>query len=196
MDGTHTRRPPEDPPEATGPGGRRRLGLWLGGLVVVTMLGMWAYIFVYHASGAWRSETPGRMDDASYGASAELACQAAQRRTAALPEAFEAATAAERADVVAAVNTELAVLVDELDALEVTPGAEGSAADRTMADEWVADWRTYLDRRDYVERLRDDPRARFYVTQSDRDEVQITEAIDRFAAVNQMPSCITPDDLS
>lgn len=176
------------------PGGSRRrlIGWWVAAAVVLAMLGMWGYIFVYHASGAWRSETPGRMDDPAFATAAEPLCQAAVRRTEALPEAWESETAAERAEVVATANAELRALVAGLGRIEVS--GEG---DRAMAEQWIGDWDRYVaDREDYVERLRTDPTARFYVTQSDRDDVQITEAIDRFAAVNQMPSCITPDDLS
>ena len=48
---------------------------------------------------------------------------------------------------------------------------------------------------EYAAQLRIDPNARFAVTQSDRDKAQITKAIDLFATVNVMGSCVTPDDL-
>lgn len=169
-----------------------RSTLVLGGIVLVAMLGMWAWIFAYHMSGSWRDETPGRMDDRVFGDLAEERCLASEGRLAALPPAFEAETAVERADVVALSNVELTALLDELAVLPVA-----TQHDREMVMEWLADWRQYvMDRDDYANRLREDDTARFYVTQSDRDEVQITVGIDRFAALNDMPARMTPEDLS
>ena len=66
--------------------------------------------------------------------------------------------------------------------------------DAEMAEEWLTDWETYVaDRAAYAERLREDPNARFYV--SEKDRMQITKAIDNLAEVNDMPSCTTPGDV-
>lgn len=174
-------------------GARPRKGVLIAGAaILLAMLGMWAWIFSYHMSGSWRNETPGRMDDRVYGDLAEERCSSTEARLAALPQAFEAETAQERADVVAASNVELSSLLDDLAAIPVA-----TRHDQDMITEWLADWHQYVaDREDYVQRLREDPDARFYVTQSDRDEVQITVGMDRFAALNDMPACMTPQDLS
>ena len=64
-----------------------------------------------------------------------------------------------------------------------------------MLDEWIGDWQTYLDNRiDYVARLRADKDARIYI--AEKDGRQITVAVDRFAEVNDMPACRTPQDVS
>ena len=56
-------------------------------------------------------------------------------------------------------------------------------------------YETYLeDRAAYAEALRRDPEARFFVTA--RDNEQVTEYIDAFAADNHMAACATPLDLS
>ena len=114
-------------------------------------------------------------------------------RLGALPAALTATDAAARADVIDASEVLLADMLAELSALEPPAGAE----DRARVDEWLDDWSRYLaDRGEYADRLREDPDARFTVTQSERDERQITEAVDRFAAVNGMPSCETPADIA
>lgn len=174
-------------------GGRPgRAALVFGAAVLLAMLGMWAWIFTYHISGSWRSETPGRMDDRVYGELAEQRCRETEEVLASLPQAFEAETAGERADGVALTNVELRALLDDLAVIPVA-----TRHDQDMITEWLADWRQYVaDREDYVVRLRQDPDARFYVTQSDRDEAQITVGVDRFAALNDMPACMTPQDLS
>jgi hypothetical protein len=172
---------------------RRRLrpGVIVVTLLVVGVLGMWIYVFGYHLSGQWREDTPGRLDDRGYGPRAEQICWVATSGLATLPPAWETATPGERADAVAASVPILEGMVDELQALPT------SGEDTRRVGEWLADWRTYIgDRAAYAQRLRVDPETRFYVTQSDRDNRQITVAVDRFATTNQMPGCATPADLS
>ena len=186
-----TAPPPTDerPPAAP----RRRIGRYLALGVAVAMLGMWAYIFAYHLSGGWKQDTPGRLQDRGWGESAEPVCASTMAQLAALPAAPTAPDAAARADVIDRSDVLLGQMLGELAALPA-PTGDGDA---TAVDEWLTDWSAYLqDRADYADRLRDDPDARFYVTQSERDERQITEAVDRFAAVNGMPSCQTPSDIA
>lgn len=182
--------PSDGPP---GGAGRRRRGVGrtLAVASAVFVLGMWAYVLVYHASGRWRDETPGRIADPAYGVQAEATCTAALDRVDLLPPAFTAADAAERADTLEASD---AILADMLRELEAHVPLAGD--DQPIVEEWLADWKTYLaDRADFAVRLRQDPDARFYVTQSERDRRQITVAIDRFAKINAMPSCMTLNDV-
>jgi hypothetical protein len=154
------------------------------------MLGMWAWVFAYHLGGSWLENPPGRLQDRTFSVAAEPVCARAQQRVLALPPAWQTDTPTERSAVVVESVAILDAMVAELRTLPV-----GSASERI--DEWLTDWETYVaDRLDYAERLAEDPTARFYVTQSDRDRRQITLAIDRFAETNEMPSCITPADLS
>jgi hypothetical protein len=161
----------------------------LGGVavlvLVVALTAMWAYALF------GRPEVPGRLDDAAFRAAAEQTCARARAALDEVPRSFTARTAAERADLVVRGTDILSTMIDELAAQAPTtePG-------RAVVTEWLADWRTYLDdRRDYADRLRTDPDARFYVSQSDRDKRQITAAVDRLANVNQMTSCTVPDDV-
>ena len=154
------------------------------------MLGMWAWVFAFHLGGSWRDTQPGKLDDPTFAVAAEPVCAAAMAELAQLTPAWATDTPAERADVIDQSVTILSSMVGELATLP-------TGTETAQADEWVNDWAVYVDdRADYASRLRDDPEARFYVTQSDRDRRQITLAIDRFAKTNAMPSCVTPADLS
>jgi hypothetical protein len=86
-------------------------------------------------------------------------------------------------------DEELAAMLVQLRAAAPTTERDGR-----MVNEWLDDWDVYLgDRADYAARLREDEGARFYV--SEKNEDQITEPIDRFAEVNRMGACATPQDL-
>jgi hypothetical protein len=133
---------------------------------------------------------PDRLDDAAFAARAEEVCASNAAARDALPQAFQADDPLERADVVEQANAELDVMLTTLRA--DLPAAD---RDRSMLDEWLNDWSTYVEnRRDYVERLRAEGDARIFVTE--KDGRQITVAIDRFAEVNHMASCRTPKDIS
>jgi hypothetical protein len=83
-------------------------------------------------------------------------------------------------------------MLDDLDGLSsLAPAGD----QRRRADEWLADWRTYLgDRRDYAAALRTNPGARLLVSEKPGEGRQITGWIDEFAKANRMPSCVTPTD--
>lgn len=182
----------EDPDSTATPVRRRRLrpGFVLAVLSAVVVLAMWAWVLGYHLSGAWRDETPGRLSNTTFPTLAEPVCAASAAEFAALPPAWTTDTPEARADVVEASVVVFGAMVAELRQLP-------TGGDEATVGEWLADWDTFIaDRADYAARLRTDPDARFYVTQSDRDRRQITLAIDRFATTNRMPSCATPADLS
>jgi hypothetical protein len=156
-------------------------------VAVVAMVAMWGYV-LYLAFGPGRQPPPDRLDDPTFARGAQVVCGAALDDVAALPPAVQAASAAERADIVEEANARFEGMLDDLEPL-VPSGEDG-----TIVREWLADWRTYLDdRAAYAEALRADAEARLYVTAKDRD--QITEHIDAFAADNRMPACGTPIDV-
>ncbi len=163
-------------------------GRVLASVTVVTLLVMWGYV-LYLAFGPGRQPPPDRLDDPSFATSAQAVCDAAQADVAELPRAVDATSAAERASVVASANERLTAMVDDLEAL-VPSGEDGE-----IVTLWLADWRTYLeDRTGYAEALRSDPEARLFVTARDQD--QVTEYINAFAADNKMLACATPLDVS
>ncbi|MCC5952370.1 MAG: hypothetical protein JJU45_09770 [Acidimicrobiia bacterium] len=179
-------------PTTSGGGVRRWVGRGVAAVVAISMLGMWGWVFLYHLGGEWQQETPGRLSDTQFGLGAEAVCIDAKRELGRLPAAHVTRTPDARADAVDESNRILAAMVDELATLTTT-----DPSDAARVDEWLSDWQIFIeDRRSYTARLREDPAARFYVTQSDRDRRQVTLAIDRFAAVNGMPSCVVPSDLS
>lgn len=155
--------------------------------VVVALVGMWGYV-LYLAIGPGRQPPPDRLDDPTFAVAAQDRCGDALEVVDDLPDATEAEDAAERASVVDEANQAFAAMLDDLEAI-VPPGDGGQ-----LVSAWLDDWRTFLgDREDYVERLRTDPEARLLV--SPKDNRQITEFIDAFAADNRMPACGTPIDV-
>lgn len=151
---------------------------------------MWAWVFAYHLGGSWQEDQPGQLTDAGFAVAAEPRCASAMAELRALPAAWETTDPDARA---ATIDDSVIILQAMADDLGNIP----AGVDQQRVNEWVTDWRTYInDRADYAERLRSDPDTRFFVTQSDRDQRQITLAIDRLAETNGMPSCATPGDLS
>jgi hypothetical protein len=173
-------------PAAPQPTRRSRVGLVLATVAVVAMVSMWGYV-LYLAFGPGRADPPDRLDHPTFAREAEARCSQALDAIAALPLAFEAETAEERAEVLDVANRHLARMLDDLGAL-APPGEEGELVQR-----WLADWRTYLaDREAYADDLRTDPDARLLVTAKGGD--QITDYLDAFAQDNRMPACATPTD--
>jgi hypothetical protein len=175
------------PPDPT-PGARR----WTAGRIVVTilvigMVAMWGYV-LYLAFGPGRQDPVDRVSDPAFAPAAEARCEAAHAAVDELPSANETPDAQDRADVVEAANAEFESMLDDLEAL--APAGE----DGEITDEWIADWRTYLeDRAAFAQALRTDPEARLLVTAKDSE--QITEFIDAFAADNKINACSTPLDV-
>lgn len=155
--------------------------------VVIALVGMWGYV-LYLAIGPGRQPPPDRLEDPTFATAAQDRCSAALDVVDDLPDATQAEDPAQRAAVVHEANEVFAAMLDDVEAL--TPEGE----DGELVTAWLADWRTYLDdREDYVEALATDPEARLLVSAKDND--QITEFIDAFAADNRMPACGTPIDV-
>lgn len=178
--------PPEDDAAPLSVG--RRLSRVLAAVVAVSMAAMWAYALW----GPVQRVSQGTFDSPAFPEAAQPICAEALAVIDSLPPAYESRDSGARADVVAAANDELAVMLDRLDAIAPPPG---SSDDARMIDEWLGDWRTFLgDRERYVEALATDPDARLLVTEKERR--QITEPIDYLATVNDMPACATPGDIA
>lgn len=157
------------------------------GIAVIGMLSMWGYV-LYLAFGPGRQGPPDELDDPTFAAAAQLRCEEALDVVRQLPRAADSTSAEARADVVEEADAAFASMLDDLDAM--VPGGE----DGEIVEEWLADWRVYLDDRDrYAEKLREDPDSRLLV--SPKDGQHITEYLDAFAADNHMPACSTPIDV-
>lgn len=156
-------------------------------LAIAGIVAMWGYV-LFLAFGPGRQPPVDRLAHPTFAAAAQARCDEALDEVALLPDAAETASATERAEVIEQANAFLdAMLVDLLDL--APEGEEGE-----MVAAWVADWRTYLgDRAAYAAAIRADPAAPFLVSAKDND--QITEFIDGFAADNRMPACGVPLDV-
>jgi hypothetical protein len=154
-------------------------------LILLFVFGIWAYALTRPVQ-----PPPDRLDDQSFASEAQEVCVTTVAALDALPQAFQTSTADERASVVSQSNAELEAMLAALRSL--VPAAE---RDQRMLTEWLGDWEIYLgNRQDYVDRLREDGDARIFV--AEKDGRQITVAVDRFAEINDMPSCRTPKDVS
>ena len=180
----------EDAP-ATGFRGRLTRGRVVVLVVVVALVAMWGYV-LYLAFGPGRQPPIDRLDDPAFAEAAEERCAEALDEIEQLPAASASASATERADVLDRANGTYAVMLDDLDDLATLAPAGDQ---RGRAEEWLADWRTYLgDREAYTDALRTDANARLLVSAKSGTNQQITEFIDEFAAANRMPSCASPTD--
>jgi hypothetical protein len=178
---------PPAPPDETDAGGRGwGLGRVLGVAVALALAVFWIWIF----SGAPRKQNPDYLEDRAWVERTEATCATTVARIDELPAASESEDHVERAAVVARANDELDRMLDRIAADPPKP-----AADREVVEPWLADWRTYLgDRRDYAERLREDPDARLLVDEKFGD--QIETVITTFTEVNRMISCAPPGDVA
>lgn len=157
------------------------------GVVLAAIIGMWVYV-TYLAFVPGRADPVDRLADPSFAAAAEARCAETRSDIDALPTAAESPDHLARALVVEEANRALARMLDDLEGL-VPAGEDG-----VIVQLWLADWRTYLvDREQFAQRLREDPRAQLLVTP--RAGRHITRAIDGFAQDNLMPSCQVPPDV-
>ena len=156
-------------------------------LAVAGLVALWAYV-LFLAFGPGRREPPDTLDDPGFGEAAEVRCQEALGSVAALPPASASPGPAERAGVIDEATDVFDEMVADLAAL--APSGE----DGELVALWLADWETYIeDRREHAEVLRSGEDRRFRVTA--RENEQITEYIDAFAADNDMPACGSPLDV-
>jgi hypothetical protein len=157
-----------------------------GTVFAVGVFSMWLYAFFIYDPGLKIDE----LADRTFPTAAEGICAVTAARLEALPPAYRAVDAAERADVVDQANVELRSMVQELRA--VVPTAQGQVT--TGISEWLDDWEVYIgDRQVYADGLRADDDTRF--TETVKANRQISRAIDGFAEVNRMESCTTPGDV-
>ncbi len=157
-------------------------------VVVLAMVAMWAGIFL----GFFDKTAPGTLDDDTFSKAATPVCAATKAQLDALPKAFESPDNVARAEVVAQSNVLLRAMVAQLATFAPTQDRDGR-----MTQEWLGDWSTYIgNREDYASRLSTDATARFYESTKSSATEQISKPVDRFAYVNNMDPCDTPQDMS
>lgn len=169
---------------------RIRPSVVLGAVFLAILAGFWGWIWFYQLSNQGEVDMPDRLDDLAWTANAADICDAAHARVDELPAAHTTADAHDRADVIDAATAEYQRMLTELAAVAPT----GSDRDSTITAAWLGDYRIYLDdRTTYADALRNDPSARFVVTE--KYGGHITDPIDRFARVNEMEPCMSPGDV-
>lgn len=159
----------------------------VGLLVAVLLIAlMWAYIL---SPWSKRGDTPTTLKDTSYTAAAEEICATSQAKIAELPKAETAKSPEERATVLTEANGLVADLVTQLHALQ--PKVED---DRQFTDQWIADWDSYLASREAYARLLASGKDDRFAVEAEGGH-PITERMDGFALLNDMPSCQVPLDV-
>jgi hypothetical protein len=159
----------------------------IGLLVAVILIAlMWAYIL---SPWSKTGDLPTTLKDKSYAATAEPLCAATQTKIDALPKAYTAESPEDRAAVLTKADAMVAILVKQLHGLEPKV-----AEDRQFTDQWLADWDSYLASRvRYASILATGKDDRFTVEAEGGHP--ITERMDGFAVLNEMPSCQVPLDV-
>lgn len=178
--------PGQEPHDAAS---RRRTAFWITLAAVVLLIGGWVYLLFFYDPGLMIDE----LADRKFPTQGEQVCAAAVAQLDQLPTANLAPDANDRADTVARSNVILHTMVDQMRPLVPT----GPPKVTKGVTEWLDDWNTYIfNREEYVSNLRKDPEARFLESTKRTSTKGITRAINGFAEVNEMSSCVTPADLS
>jgi hypothetical protein len=179
--------PPPEPASAPDEGRRWTVGKVATVVVVLAMVGFWAWIF----AGGPAKENPDRIADRAYVARLEDRCQALRTEIGKLPPAEDTPDHAERAAVLDQANAAIAAFIDD-----VAAGAPKTGDAAASLKGWLTDWRTYLrDRETYADRLRTDPKARLQIDETTVGSGDgVDKAIEVFAQVNEIDACATPGD--
>lgn len=134
-------------------------------------------------------DPPDFLDDRAFPAAAEPICAAAMDEVVALGNPAFVATIEARADLVDRQNEIFVAMVDDLRAVRRPDAEEGA-----WVAAWLDDWDTHIaDRARWAETLHGGEDPPFVETPRGGD--QISETIDGFAEVNEMPSCATLGDV-
>jgi hypothetical protein len=154
-------------------------------LFLVSMAVMWAYILLPSS----KRDHPDRLDETNFPEAAEPVCAEVMTEVDALPPAEESGTPQKRADVIDEANALLSGMV-----LQLRPLAPTDGDDAQRINEWLDDWQTYIgDRGELAAKLHEGEDAR--LTEAPKKGYQLTEVMDTFADINDMPSCGTPGDV-
>jgi hypothetical protein len=134
-------------------------------------------------------EPPDFLDDRTFPEAAEPVCAAAMARVESFGSAAAVDSIEERADLVDQQDEVFIVMVDELRTLPIPAGEQGG-----WVRAWLDDWETHIgDRRAWAATLHGGEDPPFVETAKGND--QVSEAVDSFAEVNDMPSCATFNDV-
>ena len=134
-------------------------------------------------------DPPDFLSDRTFPEAAEPVCAAAMAEVESFGSATAVATIEERADLVDRQDAVFEVLIADLRRLPMPGGEEGD-----WVREWLDDWQTHLeDRQRWAAELHAGEDPPFVETA--KGNHQVSEAVDAFAEVNDMPSCATFNDV-
>jgi hypothetical protein len=155
-------------------------------VLVGAMLAFWIWAF-----SPWAPRGhPDELDDSAFSELAEVRCAASVEDLNAVPGARNAADLADRAQQIEQTSAILSIMV--VDLAEYIPA--GPSRDADLVERWLRDWDIYIgDRLKYAEKFSQGIDTAFEVTAIDGD--QVTSALDLFATINRMPSCVAPGDV-
>lgn len=158
----------------------------LGVAVVLALCVFWIWAFANRGSIAH----PDEFADTDWRASAEAVCVVRQDAIAALPNPVSVDTPEERGRLVAIATVELEEMIEGLHQLGLPNDPQGA----DTVPRWLADYELYLqDRRDWTEILLTGEDPPFLIS-GNADGVRVTDLLDTFAQVNEMPSCAPSPD--
>ncbi len=168
---------------------RRRLTRWVAGLSFLAMAGFWVWAF----SPLPKRGHPDNLNFPEFHQPAEVICLDARGQLDQLDKSWTIDSPQQLATQVSAASEILDAMVSELEALE-DEVALPETEERKKLRLWLADWRTYLGNRDdFVAKLELGERATF--THTAREGVTVAAIVDRFAEINKMAACATPEDI-
>jgi len=157
-------------------------------VVIIVALGfMWVAAF----AGWGSTESVDQLSDKRWTGAARSICATSRDRLDRLPAASDAKTPQDRAGTV---NDSIDILGSMTDQLaDLDPPAKATEAG--WVRDWLGDWDRHLDdRRRFVDQLQAGRQDATF-NESLREERQISRFIDRFARVNDMNLCGTPEDV-
>ena len=159
-------------------------------VVLVVNIAFWAAILGWTVvAGDDAYDPPDLLDDRAFPAAAEPICAVTATEIEALGLPTEVATPLERADMVDEENRLLRSMVERLATLDRPVGEQGDWVAR-----WLDDWRLHIsDRQAWADDLRAGDDHLF--VESARAGEQVSNVVDNFAEVNDMPSCVTTGDV-
>jgi hypothetical protein len=132
---------------------------------------------------------PDFLDDRAFPTSAEAVCAATMAEVESFGNAAAVDSIEARADLVDRQDVAFRAMLAELRALPRPAGEQGE-----WVAEWLGDWDTHVaDREAWAAVLHTGEDPPFVETPKGSD--QVSEAIDAFAEVNEMPSCATLGDV-
>lgn len=135
-------------------------------------------------------DPPDFLDDRTFPEAAEPICAEAMAEVEGFGSAAAVESIEERADLVDRQDEVFVAMLDELRALPLPAGQQGD-----WVREWLDDWDTHVgDREQWADRLHagEDPP---FVETPKGGGTRVSEAVDAFADVNDMPSCATFNDV-